>query len=289
MKKMGKELTLTSPIKVASSPSAVTADKLAEGQVAIYDDGTGALGIAGKALGRLLRSPTGGTGQQDGGKVPLTLVTGPGYFAAPTGTIDPATDRMVFYTMGSVSRNRNLTTGKKHKRKKRFTRMGKTGAKGEQRQTSEAVEATISYCANTIGNPMEFFNADLTELEAELRRKFYSSPNGSTITIDNGKAYFRLGGKRYEVGIPTVETASNSEIVRFSIGVAIMRGETLLTDILVVNVSAYSTTGSSYAKQSNDAAKLLFFIAFWNSFASGKFWYSPVRRHTTIWEQPQIP
>lgn len=47
-------MKLTSPIKVAASAQAVTADKLAEGQVAIYDDGAGGLGISGMTGGKLL-------------------------------------------------------------------------------------------------------------------------------------------------------------------------------------------------------------------------------------------
>lgn len=283
---MGKELKLTSPIKVAGSMASVTADKLDEGQVAICDDGTGALGIVGKAGGRLLRSPTGGNATQ--GKVPITLVTGPGYFAAPQGAIDPTTDSMVFYTMGCNSRSRKDTTGKKHKRKKRFTRMGKTKTRSEFRQTSESVKAALSYSTTTKGNPMEFFYADLSELEEELRRKFYQS-GGSASHPDDATAYFRLGGKRYEVGTPGVDVSIHTEIVRFTIGVAIMRGETLVSDIIVVNVSTYSSTSSNYAKQTTPPAKYLYWGTFWTSLPSGKFWYSPVRRHSTIWEQPQIP
>lgn len=68
-------MKLTSPIKVAASIDAVTADKLAEGQVAIYEDDAGRLGISGMAGGKLLRSLTtgkvgGAASLNDEGKIP---------------------------------------------------------------------------------------------------------------------------------------------------------------------------------------------------------------------------
>lgn len=68
-------MRLTSPIKTASSAQAVTVEKLEEGQVAIYDNGTGGLGISGMVGGKLLHLPI--TGQAGGaaslnseGKIP---------------------------------------------------------------------------------------------------------------------------------------------------------------------------------------------------------------------------
>lgn len=280
---MGKKLTLTSPIKVASSPSAVTADKLSEGQVAIYDDGTGALGIVGKAGGRLLRSPTGGNATQ--GKVPITLVTGPGYFAAPHGTIDPATDCMVFYTMGcrSSSRRTDGQPGKSiHITKKRFARMGKTTAVvnmeyvwKDRLATNECVTAALTKVErNAPRGTMDFFTANLSSMQAELLRKF-------TMEANTNQLYFRLGSRRRRKTVQLGTLYAGTELVRFTIGVAIERDGNLATDIYPVHV-AISTTADI-----NIAENYLMLCLNIQLGGSIGFTYTPVRRLATRWEQPE--
>ena len=274
---MGKELKLTSPIKVAGSMASVTVDKLDEGQVAICDDGTGALGIVGKAGGRLLRSPTGGNATQ--GKVPITLVTGPGYFAAPQGAIDPTTDSMVFYTMGCRSSSRKVGDKKIHIDKKRFARMGCTEVDIDtqriwtnRRWSNNCVTDTLAKVErNAPRGTMDFFTASLSTLEAELGHKFTLNPS-------EGMLFFRLGSRRRWMHVSAeMEYAATCELARCTIGVAIERGGVLVTDIYPVHVAVFP---KSKISSSGYPANLCFAV----QFGQLRFSYTPVRRLTTRWE-----
>lgn len=263
--------------------ASVTADKLDEGQVAICDDGTGALGIVGKAGGRLLRSPTGGNATQ--GKVPITLVTGPGYFAAPTGTIDTATDRMVFYTMGcrSSSRRTDGQQGKSiHITKKRFARMGKTTATIDvehvwknRNWTHEGVTAALTKVErNAPRGTMDFFKATLADMQAELLRKF-------TMKANTNQLYFRLGSRRKWKTVKLGTLYAKTELARCTIGVAIERDGNLVTDIYPVHVAISTTADIDIAE---NYLMLCLNIQLGSSIG---FTYTPVRRLATRWEQPE--
>ena len=271
-------MKITSPIKVAGSMASVTADKLDEGQVAICDDGTGALGIVGKAGGRLLRSHTGGAQ----GKVPLTLVTGPGYFAAPMGAIDPATDRMVFYTMGCRSSSRR-TAGQQgasiHITKKRFARMGKTTAAVDTERiwkdktwSNESVTAALTKVErNAPRGTMDFFTANLVDMQAELRRKF--TMNASTNTL-----YFRLGSRRRWKTLRLGTLSANTELARCTIGVAIERDGVLITDIYPVHVAIHTTTDLDLSLNYVGLCTVMWFGV------NIGYTYTPVRRLATRYE-----
>lgn len=226
---MTKVITLASPIKMAQTGGdTVTTDNLQIGQVAIYDDGSGRLGIKGR-IGRSavleISRPS----------IPIVLITGPEYIAAPKGMINPDTDRMVFFTMGCRSRSSATPSG--HMTKKRYSRMGATTAVAggptlwqSKEQTNNAVEAQLSLNSTTPNNAtMDFFNVNLSSFESELYRKFYMAGNSEILM-------FRLGRRRKAVMYYGDEISTGRVLVRLTIGVGIERNKTLLTDIYPVNV-----------------------------------------------------
>ncbi len=275
-------MRLTSPIKTAQTGGAtVTTSTLDMGQVAIFDDGSGRLGVKGR-IGRtaVLEAPR--------PPVPLTLVTGPGYFAAPRGAIDPETDRMVFYTMGCRTRSIDQDTGEaRHGTKKRYSRMGLTTASQsittiwtDKQPVKDAVEAALTLSATIPENATtDFFTADLAELEEELLRKFYIAAPGS----NDATLCLRIGNRRKKcVKYGSTMPEADAAVACFSLGVAVERGDRLITDICPVRVKIYNGVTAA-------ASSVTVFARQWFNSIVGKnlkFAYSPVRLHGVPWQRP---
>lgn len=205
------------------------------------------------------------------------------FFSAPTGKINPETDKLSFYMMGVRSR-RLRDKNKSNKTLKRFSRMVATTATASsastatastplwnnKKQTASPLSADIT--KHGISYARDIFNVDMTNFVQQIARKF--------LFQDNQILAFNINGKMLDV---SEKMRSGSEYF-FSIGVAVTRSNRRLTDIYPVRVKIIPTAKDDSG--TDEAA----FRKFWIDTITGykfNFSFNAPRRNAPDWKQPQ--
>lgn len=204
------------------------------------------------------------------------------FFSAPTGKINPETDKLSFYMMGVRSRRRRDEL-RSNKTLKRFSRMVATTATASssstatastplwnnKKQTASPLSADIT--KNGTSSSRDSFNVDMTDFVQQIARKFSFQDEQILMFNINGKMLDASGKMRSGSGY------------FFSIGVAVTRGSQRLTDIYPVRVKIIPTA------KDNSGTDEAAFRKFWIDTITGykfNFSFNAPRRNAPGWKQP---
>lgn len=209
------------------------------------------------------------------------------FFSAPTGKINPETDKLSFYMMGVRSR-RLRDKSKSNKTLKRFSRMVATTATASSASTATAstplwnnkkqTASPLSADITTHGksNARDYFNVDMTNFVQQIARKF--------LFQDEQILMFNINGKMLDASEKMRSGSGSGGGYFFSIGVAVTRGSQRLTDIYPVRVKITPTA------KDNSGTDEAAFRKFWIDTITGykfNFSFNAPRRNAPGWKQPQ--
>lgn len=204
------------------------------------------------------------------------------FFSAPTGKINPETDKLSFYMMGVRSRRRK-DENRSNKTLKRFSRMVATTATASssstatastplwnnKKQTASPLSADITTHGKSYAR--DYFNVDMTNFVQQIARKFSFQ--------DEQTLMFNINGKMLDAS----EKMRSGSGYFFSIGIAVTRGSRRLTDIYPVRVKIIPTA------KDNSGTDEAAFRKFWIDTITGykfNFSFNAPRRNAPEWKQP---